>query len=521
MFLIYKLTNILNTKRLLSGALDLKRKTTIFSTTTEHNPPNGSKNKYDSYSIENQTVSDIIVNEIEILTNKLSADYILNSIETITKRIKNISPNDTNYTDNNESLITCINSILKQTLFLRHLELSDSKYKDIQKFLAIHKTNCNFSDSFSINQMMKKLKNNNPNKYLAINRKLLSFQDRSEYIRILNLTDKQELYHFTLNFDSYATIIDPINSYPDIINQRVIKKLINFNIKDKKTYCKNGMCISKITDISNTVEKSYNYTKIDYINNISNAHSNLEYYTIDRINLKYYQKKIIEESLRKSMLADIYKTKSKDFNNNVDCKYHSILVSSNYKALSNNSKMKSGLSKNNNNYNNIDNNIISTDTPAYSNGNNYINKCVIDASYVKLVFYVEELDIEVDWIYDINSYKSDINNNNKQEVAYIKVNEVDSSVLIYSNKKTTNYNNLKNQRKYSSYSNKNQNKEKQNCTILKLFQNINIVVEVVDDLPLNFSCYIDLNSIKNDNDIGKNNGDFINENACTHNYLKN
>ena len=232
------------------------------------------------------------------------------------------------------------NHLKKYALIRRHPFFNDKNYNEIQRYFAMNKIYTQeheFDDMNELNEVLKKIKVENNNAYRCVQQKLKLLLLRAEYV-FAGKFKYEELRHSSLNYELYTHFTSPIRRYPDMIVHRQLKEIFkyqNTNI-EKSTYKK--------------FEKYITY--------------------MDHINKRYNSARII--SLKSKRLFQ--------------CLYLKNAAKKNYKALimdiiATNNNKKGGGGQTNNFLNNWNNN---------NNNNN-------EEDEIKLMLYVPELNLELEW----------------------------------------------------------------------------------------------------------------------------
>lgn len=125
---LHKLTKLVRSQRIDSGSLIIENQEINFALNEENKPIN--------FSLKRKLQTNSLVEELMLIANKLSAEFIYNNI-------------------NNLALIR------------KHPLLNESKYQEIQKYFKNNKINVDFEDTLELNEMLSKLEKQDKNKYIV------------------------------------------------------------------------------------------------------------------------------------------------------------------------------------------------------------------------------------------------------------------------------------------------------------------------------------------------------------------
>ena len=125
---LYKLTKLVRSQRIDSGSLVIENQEINFAINEENKPIN--------FYIKTKLSTHQLVEELMLIANKLSAEFVYSNIE--------------NY-----------------ALIRKHPLLNESKYQDMQRYFKNNKINIDFEDTQELNGMLAKLEKQDKNKYLV------------------------------------------------------------------------------------------------------------------------------------------------------------------------------------------------------------------------------------------------------------------------------------------------------------------------------------------------------------------
>jgi DIS3-like exonuclease 2 len=185
--MLHKLTKLVRSQRIESGSLIIENEEVAFDINEESNYPVG-------FRIKTKSDSNHLIEELMLIANKLTAELLYEHIKDF-------------------------------ALIRKHPFLNDNKFLEIQRYLSMNKLVVDFEDPQALNDMLFKIKKQNQNKYLCIQRKLKNFMQRAEYV-ISGYQEYEDLRHSALNFDLYTHFTSPIRRYPDMIVHRQLKYVL-------------------------------------------------------------------------------------------------------------------------------------------------------------------------------------------------------------------------------------------------------------------------------------------------------
>jgi len=199
--ILHKLTKLVRSQRIESGSLIIENDEINFEIDEESKCPIG-------FRIKNKLDSNYLIEELMLIANKLTAEFLYDNMK-------------------------------DYALIRKHPFLNDNKFLEIQRYLSVNKLVVDFEDAQALNNMLSKIKKNNFNKYICIQRKLKNFMQRAEYV-ISGCHEFEDLRHSALNFDLYTHFTSPIRRYPDLIIHRQLKYILkrqhNHTNDDKKEF---------------------------------------------------------------------------------------------------------------------------------------------------------------------------------------------------------------------------------------------------------------------------------------------
>jgi VacB/RNase II family 3'-5' exoribonuclease len=206
--MLQKLTKLVRSQRIESGSLIIENDEINFTldyTKNSDSPfPVG-------FKLKTKADSNNMVEELMLIANKLTAEYLYDNIR-------------------------------EYSLIRKHPFLNDNKFLEIQRYLSLNKLIVDFEDPQALNNMLMKIKNNNYNKYVCIQHKLKNFMQRAEYV-VTGESDISELRHSALNFDLYTHFTSPIRRYPDLVVHRQLKYILTKGEKCLGEYNKDSQVL--------------------------------------------------------------------------------------------------------------------------------------------------------------------------------------------------------------------------------------------------------------------------------------
>jgi len=126
---LHKLTKLVRSQRIDSGSLIIENKEINFAINEDNKPIN--------FSLKTKLQTHQLVEELMLIANKLSAEFIYNNIQNL-------------------------------ALIRKHPLLNESKYQDMQRYFKNNKINVDFEDTQELNEMLAKLEKQDRNKYIVI-----------------------------------------------------------------------------------------------------------------------------------------------------------------------------------------------------------------------------------------------------------------------------------------------------------------------------------------------------------------
>jgi len=186
--ILHKLTKLVRSQRIESGSLIIDKKEVSFELNEETKMPIG-------YKFKTKTDSNHMIEELMLIANKLTAEYLFENIR-------------------------------HDALIRKHPFINDNKFQEIHRYFTMNKVIVDFEDPQALNDMMMKIKSKDLNKYICIQNKLKNFMQRAEYVICAN-SDLQDLRHSALNFELYTHFTSPIRRYPDMIVHRQLKYILH------------------------------------------------------------------------------------------------------------------------------------------------------------------------------------------------------------------------------------------------------------------------------------------------------
>jgi exoribonuclease R len=127
--MLHKLTKLVRSQRLESGSLNIDETEVEFTLQEDSCIP------FD-FKIKSKDDSHYLIEELMLISNKLTADYIYD----------NLRPH---------------------ALVRKHSFLNDAKFQEIQRYLTSNKVIVDFEDPIALNELLMKLKKSNQNKFIV------------------------------------------------------------------------------------------------------------------------------------------------------------------------------------------------------------------------------------------------------------------------------------------------------------------------------------------------------------------
>ncbi len=190
--MLQKLTKLVRSQRIESGSLIIENDEVNFTLDNAKNPSSPTPI---AFNLKTKADSNNLVEELMLIANKLTAEYLYENIKEF-------------------------------AMIRKHPFLNDNKFLEIQRYLTMNKLVVDFEDAQALNNMLLKIKNHNYNKYICIQHKLKNFMQRAEYA-VTGYSDLSELRHSALNFDLYTHFTSPIRRYPDLVVHRQLKYILS------------------------------------------------------------------------------------------------------------------------------------------------------------------------------------------------------------------------------------------------------------------------------------------------------
>jgi exoribonuclease R len=125
---LYKLTKLVRCQRIDSGSLIIENQEINFAINEENKPIN--------FYLKTKLSTHQLVEELMLIANKLSAEFVYSNIENF-------------------------------ALIRKHPLLNETKYQDMQRYFKNNKINIDFEDTQELNEMLAKLEKQDKNKYIV------------------------------------------------------------------------------------------------------------------------------------------------------------------------------------------------------------------------------------------------------------------------------------------------------------------------------------------------------------------
>lgn len=125
---LHKLTKLVRSQRIDSGSLIIENQEIGFILNEENKPIN--------FSLKKKLQTHQLVEELMLIANKLSAEFIFSNINDL-------------------------------AMIRKHPLLNESKYPDIQRYFKNNKMNIDFEDTLEMNELLKHLEKTDKNKYIV------------------------------------------------------------------------------------------------------------------------------------------------------------------------------------------------------------------------------------------------------------------------------------------------------------------------------------------------------------------
>ena len=300
--ILYQLTNLVRKERFDSGSLMIEQEGDAFDLDPETKMPT-------NYHLSHKNEAHSLVEELMLISNLLCARFLFSHLK-------------------------------KYALLRRHPFFNEKNYTEIQRYLSVNKIYTrNFDDMIELNKILKKIHEENKNKYINKKKKLKFSLLRAEYV-FAGKFSTDDLRHSSLNYDLYTHFTSPIRRYPDMIVHRQLKEIFKYiNTKPEKSAYKK-------------FEKYISY--------------------MEHINKRYNSARIISHKSNRLFKCLYLKTAPKKI-------YTALIMDINF-PNNNNKKLNNNGNQGNNYFTNWNNN---------SNNN--------DEDETTLMLYVPELNMELEW----------------------------------------------------------------------------------------------------------------------------
>ena len=261
--ILYQLTNLVRKERYDSGSLMIEQEGDAFDLDPETKMPL-------NYHLSHKNEAHSLVEELMLISNLLCAKFLYSNLK-------------------------------KYALIRRHPFFNEKNYTEIQRYLSVNKIYTrNFDDMIELNKILKKIHEENMNKYICVQQKLKFSLLRAEYV-FAGKYNSDDLRHSSLNYDLYTHFTSPIRRYPDMIVHRQLKEIFKYlNTKPEKSAYKK---FEKYISYMDHINKRYNSAR-----NISHKSNRL---------FKCLYLKTAPKKLYSALIMDInFTNNNKKVNNN-------------------------------------------------------------------------------------------------------------------------------------------------------------------------------------------------------------